>query len=82
MATSNSSIGNNEEFELTGPGQRTGEGAGSVLPYLHESLASRPAELSPTDQPTKRTPARSLVDRVRRALLAIGKTKRKGDRRI
>jgi hypothetical protein len=76
MATSNSST-NDDEFELTSPGQRTGEGSGSVIPYLHESLATRPGALVPADHHEQPNPARSLARRVRRALLAIGKKKKK-----
>jgi hypothetical protein len=66
MATSNSSIPGDEP-ELTGPGHRTGEGAGSVLPYLHETFATRPGELFPSTPPKPKR--RSLASRVRKALL-------------
>ncbi|HEX9718198.1 MAG TPA: hypothetical protein VGA59_00575 [Ramlibacter sp.] len=73
MATSNSSIGGDDGFELTSPGQRTGEGAGSVLPYLHDSLATKPGELFPAEHPK---PAKSLAGRMRKALLDIRKPKK------
>jgi hypothetical protein len=75
MATSNSSIGGAGEPELIGAGQRTGEGAESVLPYLHDSLATKPGELFPADD-SEPKPAKSLVGRVRRVLQNIKKTKR------
>jgi hypothetical protein len=67
MATSNSSR-DDDAFELTSPGQRTGEGAQSVLPYLHESMATRPGELYASDQP-RRAKRKSLASKVRKALL-------------
>jgi hypothetical protein len=73
MATSNSS-GNGTEFELTSPGQRTGEGAESVLPYLHDTLATKPGELFPADTAPK--PAKSLASRVGKALLILKKKKK------
>lgn len=76
MATSNSSSGDDDKFELTSPGQRTGEGAGSVLPYLHDSMATKPGELFPADHYTDHKPAKSLASRVRKALLGV-KKKRK-----
>jgi hypothetical protein len=78
MATSNSS-GDENAFELTSPGQRTGEGAGSVLPYLHDSLATKPGELFPADPTPK--PAKSLAGRVRKALFGPKKPKKKREPR-
>lgn len=75
MATSNSSA-DDSAFHLTSPGQRSGEGAGSVLPYLHESLASRPGELFPADPTPKYTATQSLANGVRRALWRIRKTRK------
>lgn len=63
-------------FELTSPGKRTGEGAESVLPYLHDSLATKPGELFPADQNPNSRAARSLVNRVRKALLRIRKIRK------
>ena len=71
MPTSSSSNDGEGKRELNSPGQRTGEGAGSVLPYLHDSLASRPGELFPADQYGERKPPKSLAERVRRALQII-----------
>ena len=76
MATSGSSIDDGDEFELTSPGRRTGEGSGSVIPYLHESLATRPGALLPADHYPERKPARSLAARVRGALLGMRKKKK------
>ena len=76
MATSSSSTGDDDGFELTEPGQRTGEGAGSVLPYLHDSLATKPGELFPDDHYTERKPARTLAGRARRAILSLKKKKK------
>lgn len=74
MPTSTSSIGGDgDEDKLTGPGHRTGEGAESVLPYLHDSLATRPGELFATGPSTESKPKRSLASRVRRALLGLRK---------
>ncbi|MCM2252524.1 MAG: hypothetical protein NDJ19_09225 [Ramlibacter sp.] len=75
MVTSNSSA-DDSALHLTSPGQRSGEGAASVLPYLHESLASRPAELSAADPTPKYTAAQSLANGVRRALWRIRKTRK------
>jgi hypothetical protein len=75
MATSNSSS-KDDEFELTSPGRRTGEGSGSVIPYLHESIATRPGDLVPADHQAQPKSARSLARRVRRALLGLGKKKK------
>lgn len=74
MATSNSSA-DDSAFHLTSPGQRSGEGAGSVLPYLHEALASRPGDLS-ADPIPKYTAAQSLANGVRRALWRIRKARK------
>jgi hypothetical protein len=65
-----------DDFELTSPGQRTGEGAGSVLPYLHDSIATKPGELFPADHYSEHRPARTLAGRVRRAILTIKKKKK------
>lgn len=78
MPTENSSIGDDGDDDLNSPGHRTGEGSESVLPYLHESLATRPGELFAAGS-TERKPARSLAGRVRRLLLRIRKLS--GDRR-
>ena len=80
MASSNSSIGGKAEPELTSAGQRTGEGAQSVLPYLHDALASKPAELLPADEAAEPKPARTLAGRVRRVLqnMKIAKRGRRG----
>ena len=78
MATSNSSA-DEKGFELTSPGQRTGEGAGSVLPYLHDSLATKPGELFPAESTPK--PAKSLASRVGKALLILKKKKNQRGRR-
>jgi hypothetical protein len=73
MATSSSSR-EQGEFQLTSPGQRSGEGAGSVLPYLHDSLASKPAELFPSEAVAKQ--GRSLAGRVGKAFLFFKKSKK------
>ena len=71
MPTSSSSNDGEGKRELNSPGQRTGEGAGSILPYLHESLASRPGELFPDGQTGERRPPNTLAERVRKALRII-----------
>jgi hypothetical protein len=72
MATSISFI-DGDESELDGPGQRSGEGADSVIPYLLESLATRPAPLIPADHQTEHKPVRSLAVRVRGAFRSMRK---------
>jgi hypothetical protein len=68
----NSSIsddGDDDARMLTRPGERTGEGLESIVPYLHEELATRPQELPP-DRPK---PRRSLSSRFRKALMRLRK---------
>jgi hypothetical protein len=76
MATSSSSNGGEVEPDLTSAGQRTGEGAQSVLPYLHDSLATKPGELFAADEGSEPKPVRSLAGRVRRVLQNIKIAKR------
>jgi hypothetical protein len=47
MPAENSSIepDDDDEWGLTRPGERNGEGSDSLLPYLHNSLARKPQEL-------------------------------------
>ena len=73
MATTNPSIGG--ETELNCAGQRTGEGAQSVLPYLHDSLATKPGDLFPADQ-TEPKAVRSLAGRVRNVFQNMKTAKR------
>jgi hypothetical protein len=81
MPNANSSIGEDGgEDNLTTPGNRTGEGAESVLPYLQESLATRPGELFAAAPSTERKPVRSLVSRLRRALLGMIRKAKGGQR--
>ena len=62
MATSISFM-DSDELELAGPGQRSGEGADSVIPYLLESLATRPAPLIPAEHHQKEhKPVTSLAE--------------------
>lgn len=78
MPTSNASIGSDGDPDKpTGPGHLTGEGSESVLPYLHDSQATRPGELLAQGQSSERKPARrSLASRVRRALLDLKQSKK------
>jgi hypothetical protein len=76
MATSNSSNGGEVEPERISAGQRTGEGAQSVLPYLHDSLATKPGELFAADQDAEPKRVRSLAGRVRKVLQNIKIAKR------
>jgi hypothetical protein len=68
----NSSIPEDDKRKLTHPGQRTGEGTDSIVPFLRDELATKPADLGATDsQPKAR---KSLASRLRASL---GKLKRK-----
>jgi hypothetical protein len=43
-----------DDPDLTRPGRRTGRGAWSILPYLNQSLRTRPkAELPAADRPAE-----------------------------
>jgi hypothetical protein len=55
MPAENSSIepDDDDEWGLTRPGERNGEGSESLLPYLHDSLARKPQEL-PAPEPSKK----------------------------
>ncbi|HSV35556.1 MAG TPA: hypothetical protein VLI46_08360 [Ramlibacter sp.] len=55
--------------KVKGPGRRSGEGSESIVPYLHEELATKPQDLEP--DPPK--PRKSLTSRVRRALSKLRK---------
>ena len=65
----NSSISDDDERKLTGPGRRTGVGSESIVRYMHDELATKPQELPP-DQPK---PRRSLISRMRRAMFNLKK---------
>jgi hypothetical protein len=66
---SNSARSKGGKGKLTYPGRRTGEGVASIVPYLHDELATKPQELS-SDQPKAR---RSFASRMRTALLKLRK---------
>jgi hypothetical protein len=53
--------------KLAHPGRRTGEGVESIVPYLHDELATKPQDLS--HDPPK--PRRSMASRMRAALLKL-----------
>ncbi len=68
-----SSIGHEDEWQLTGPGQRSGQGSDSLIRYLNGDEATKPQELLANDQHAQHKPRRSLVSRLRRALLNFRK---------
>lgn len=73
MPASNSSINARDDDRVPAPGHRSGEGSESVLPFLHDSLATRPGELSPSVPAIQ--PTRSVASRVRRTLARIRQLK-------
>jgi hypothetical protein len=76
----NSSRGRDPKRKLSSAGGRTGKGAESVVPYLHDELASKPQELLPADPFSESNAANnSFVGRVRKALRIITR-KRRGPR--
>jgi hypothetical protein len=76
----NSSRGDDPKGKLTSAGGRTGKGSESVVPYMHDELASKPQELLPADPFSESNAANnSFVGRVRKALRIIT-SKRRGPR--
>lgn len=64
-----SSMTRKDDRQISRPGRRTGEGAQSVVPYLHEELATKPQDL----EPLAPMPRKSLTSRVRKALSKLRK---------
>lgn len=73
-------MGDDPKGKLTRPGGRTGKGSESIVPYLHDELATKPQELLPADAFSESNAGiNSFVGRVRKALRRI-RSKQRGPR--